>query len=200
MRIGVISDVHCAHEDLELAAEFLVQEGVDEILLAGDAHFEYRFSNEVVDLIRHYEMRYILGNHEAVLLGPHGKRALSGPHVGAENLAFTREAPFEMRTNVGGKMLTMVHANPWAPDNRYLSPSDPLFERCDELDTDYLILGHTHVPAIFRKGRTLVINPGSLAMSRDPERTPGTITYAVLDTSTDEAQIIRTTREGLRLD
>jgi putative phosphoesterase len=199
VRIGVISDVHCAHEELQLAAEFLVDEGVDEILLAGDAHFEYRFSNEVVDLIRKYEMRYILGNHEAVLLGPHGKRALSGAHVGESNLEFTREAPFEMRTNVGGKTLTMIHANPWAPDNRYLSQTDPLFQRTDELDTDYLILGHTHVPMVFRQGRTLVINPGSLALSRDPERTPGVITYAVLDTTTDEATIVRTTRDGLKI-
>jgi putative phosphoesterase len=198
MRLGVVSDVHCAAEDLRLAAECLVSEGVDEILVAGDAHFEYRFSNEVATLIQEYGMRYILGNHEAVLLGPHGKRALERPHVGAANLRFTQEAPSRMRTNVGGRTLTMVHANPWAPDNAYLGPDNPQFDRCDELDTDFLVLGHTHVPAVFRRGRTLVVNPGSLAMTREPGAPLGTVTYAVLDTDAEAAQILRTTRDGLR--
>jgi putative phosphoesterase len=198
VRLGIISDVHCAAEELQLAAELLIAEGAQEILLAGDAHFEYRFSNEVASLIQAYKMRYILGNHEAVLLGPHGQRALSRPHVGAANLRFTQETPFQLRTNVGGKTLTMVHANPWTPDNRYLGPHDRLFDRCDELDTDFLVLGHTHVPAVFRRGRTLVVNPGSLAMTREPGAPLGTVTYAVLDTDSDAAEIVRTTREGLR--
>jgi len=198
MRLGVISDVHCAAEDLHLAAEFLIADGVDEILLAGDAHFEYRFSDEVASLIQAYGMRYVLGNHEAVLLGPHGQRAVSRPHVGAQNLRFTREAPFRLRTNVGGRTLTMVHANPWASDNAYLGPQDRIFDRCDELDTDFLVLGHTHVPAVFRRGRTLVVNPGSLAMTREPGVSLGTVTYAVLDTEAEAAEIIRTTRDGLR--
>ena len=198
MRLGVISDVHCAADDLQRAAEHLVSEGVDEILLAGDAHFEYRFSNEVASLIQAYGMRYILGNHEAVLLGPHGSRARSRPHVGAANLRFTEEAPFRLRANVGGKTLTMVHANPWAPDNEYLGPQNRLFDRCDELDTDFLVLGHTHVPAVFRRGRTLVVNPGSLAMSREPGAPLGTLTYAVLDTDAEAAEIVRATRDGLR--
>jgi predicted phosphodiesterase len=133
-----------------------------------------------------------------VLLGPHGSRARSRPHVGAANLRFTEEAPFRLRTNVGGKTLTMVHANPWAPDNQYLGPQNRLFDRCDELDTDFLVLGHTHVPAVFRRGRTLVVNPGSLAMSREPGAPLGTLTYAVLDTDAEAAEIVRATRDGLR--
>ena len=51
MKLGIVSDVHCRHEELRLVAHALLREGVDEILLAGDAHDEYRFSNEVVDVI-----------------------------------------------------------------------------------------------------------------------------------------------------
>ncbi|MCW2524164.1 MAG: putative metallo-dependent phosphatase, partial [Frankiales bacterium] len=45
MKVGVISDVHCQHEALALTAQALVAEGVEEILLPGDSHYEYRFSN-----------------------------------------------------------------------------------------------------------------------------------------------------------
>jgi putative phosphoesterase len=190
VRIGIIADVHCQHEPLREAAEGLVSRAVDEIVLAGDAHYEYRFSNEVMEVIGDYRMRYVLGNHEAMLLGPHGTRAVSAPHVRQRNLVRLRQTPAHLRVRVGGKTLSVFHANPWAPDNRYLYEGDPLFGRCDELDTDYLILGHTHVPMSARFGRTLVVNPGSLTFSRDPGA-EGTITCAVLDTDTDEVELIR---------
>jgi putative phosphoesterase len=196
VRLGIVSDVHCQHDALEQAAQVLVGEGVDEILLAGDAHYEYRFSNEVVELIRAYGMRYVLGNHEAMLIGPHGERATAAAHVRPANLDFVRQSPYRITTKVGGKTLTMVHANPFAPDNHYLHPGDPLFRRCEELDTDYLILGHTHVPLTERFGRTLVINPGSLMFSRDAGAR-GLVTYAVLDTDTDEVRLERTRPEDL---
>ena len=47
---------------------------VDEILFAGDAVYEYRMSNEIVDLIRATGMHYVLGNHEIELLSPGGVR------------------------------------------------------------------------------------------------------------------------------
>jgi putative phosphoesterase len=190
MRLGIVSDVHCRHEELALVAQRLVDEGVDEILFAGDGHYEYSFSNEVVELSRNFGMRYVLGNHEAVLLGRHGVRARSAPHVRRANLEYLESAPTTIRTTIDGRTLTMVHANPFADDYRYLYPGDTLFDRCDELDTDYLVLGHTHIPSAVRHGRTLVINPGSLMFSRD-EGGHGRPTYAILDTTTDEVRLER---------
>jgi putative phosphoesterase len=190
MRIGIVSDVHCQDEPLKVVAQALVDAGVDEIVMAGDAHYEYRFSNEVMEIAHDYRMRYIQGNHEMMLLSTHGARAVSAAHVRRANLERLQQTPTRLRVQVDGKILTICHANPWAPDNRYLYPSDPLLQRCDELDTDYLILGHTHVPMTLRSGRTLVINPGSLAFSREAG-SEGSITYAVLDTSTGEARIER---------
>lgn len=194
MRLGIVSDVHCQTDALEWAAKRMTAEGVDEILLAGDAHFEYRFSNEVVDLIREYRMHYVLGNHEAVLLGIHGRRALERPGVRAEQVEFVRSAPRRVRMPVGdGKSLLMVHANPWEDSFDYLYDGDPHFGRCAELDADYLVLGHTHLPMCRRYGRTLVINPGSLAFSTDPE-SAGKFVYALLDTDKDTVEIVRESR------
>jgi putative phosphoesterase len=196
MKVGVISDVHCQHEALALTAKALVAEGVEEILLPGDSHYEYRFSNEVVELTREYDMRYVLGNHETMLIGPHGSRAVAAPHVRAANLGFVRATPHRITTQIGGKTLTMVHANPFAQDWQYLYSGNAAFSKIDELDTDYLVLGHTHVPMVERLGRTLVLNPGSLVFSRDPGA-EGTITYLVLDTDSDEVRTVRTTRTEL---
>jgi putative phosphoesterase len=196
MKVGIISDVHCQHEALALTAKALVAEGVEEILLPGDSHYEYRFSNEVVEVTQEYGMRYVLGNHETMLIGPHGARAVAAPHVRAANLEFVRATSHRIITKIAGKTLTMVHANPFAQDNTYLYSGNALFSRIDELDTDYLVLGHTHVPMVERLGRTLVLNPGSLVFSRDPG-SEGTITYLVLDTDSDEVRTVRTTRSEL---
>ena len=183
MKLGIVSDVHCQDEHLQLTVRALIEEGVDEILCAGDAHYEYRLSNEVAEIMRENDIRYIQGNHEWVLMGPHGSGARSAPHVRQANLDYVGEAPEQIRTMVNGKSLLMTHASPWPPKGHYLYAGDPLFERCDELDADYLILGHTHVPMVQRFGRTLVINPGALAYS---EALGALGEYAILDTSTDE--------------
>ena len=189
MKLGIVSDVHCQDEHLLLTVRALIDEGVDEILCAGDAHYEYRLSNEVAEIIRDHNIRYIQGNHEWVLMGPHGKGARSAPHVRQSNLDFIGNTPDEIRTTVNGKSLLMVHSTPWPPKGHYLHAGDPLFQRCDELDADYLILGHTHVPMVERIGRTLVINPGSLTFTREPGAY-GMLSYAILDTTTDEVTMM----------
>lgn len=189
VRIGLISDVHCNVEALDFAVAKLAGE-VDEILLAGDALYEYRFSNEVLESIQGNSIRYIIGNHEMVLLGPHGQRARSAPTVRQSNLDFLTSAPSQIRTRVGGKEIMMVHGSPWEPYNQYLCATSPELLRCAELDADVLILGHTHIPMCQRIGRTLVVNPGSLGNSREPGHT-GTVSYAVLDTHTDEFAVHR---------
>jgi len=189
VKLGIVSDVHCQDEHLKRTVLSMIADGVDEILCAGDAHYEYRLSNEVAEIITEHNIRYIQGNHEWVLMGGLGERARTAPHVRKSNLEAIQAAPDEIRTQINGKTLLMTHANPWAPKGHYLHSGDPLFERCDELDADYLILGHTHVPMVERFGRTLVINPGSLVFSREPGA-HGMLSYAVLDTSTDEVTLM----------
>lgn len=189
MLIGLISDIHCNVTALQTAVDEL-RPGVDEMLVAGDALYEYRFSNEVLECIRDNQMRYIIGNHERVLLGPHGERARGAATVRESNLAFLSSVPSRIRTKIGGKDVLIVHGSPWEPYNQYLNASSPEFDRCEELDADIVILGHTHIPMVQRFGRTLVVNPGSLGNSREPGHS-GTVSYATLDTASDEFTLHR---------
>ena len=86
MKIGIVADVHCNHEGLLAALERMGP--VDELLCAGDAVYQFRFSNEVMELLRDHGARYVLGNHERVILGPWGERARSLPTVRRGNLEF----------------------------------------------------------------------------------------------------------------
>ena len=100
------------------------------------------------------------------------------------------DAPLSYERTIGGKRLLMVHASPFSPYSDYLYRGSDQLARCGELDADILVLGHTHVPMAERVGSTLVVNPGSLGQGGDPDH-PGMVSYAVLDTDSDEVTIHR---------
>ena len=183
MRIGIVADVHCNHEALRLALEAMGD--VDELLCAGDAVYQFRFSNEVMQMLRERGARYIQGNHEETLLGPWGEHPRGAATVRADELAYMAAQPTRIETTVDGKALVMVHGSPFEPHNEYIYPTSPSLSRLATIEADYIILGHTHYQMAERVGRTLVINPGSAGEARDP-RNGFRLSYAVLDTSSDE--------------
>jgi putative phosphoesterase len=183
MRIGIVSDIHCNHEALRIAFDRMG--AVDELLCAGDAVYQFRFSNEVMALLRERSARYILGNHEDVLLGQWGEHARSVEGVQQSELEYMASHDYRLETRLNGKSLVMVHGSPWEPHNEYIYPNSPAISRLGEIGADYVILGHTHYQMAERVGRSLIINPGSAGEPRDP-RNGFMLSYAVLDTETDE--------------
>src|ERR687894_307875 len=103
MRIGIVSDIHCNVQGLKQAIERMGD--VDELLCAGDTIFEYRFSNEVVELLMERQARIVLGNHEHVFYGPAGVRARSAATIRQEALDFLSEQPLTIEVEVDGKRL-----------------------------------------------------------------------------------------------
>lgn len=184
MRIGIVSDIHCNSEGLRMALERMGP--VDELLCAGDSIFEYRFSNEVVEMLRGRGARIVLGNHERVFYGPQGARARSSAGVRRDCLDFLADQPWRIEVEVGSsKRLLMVHGSPFEPFDTYLYPKSPALQQLAQVEADYIVLGHTHHKMAERIGRALVINPGSTGDGRD-ERNGRALSYALLDTASGE--------------
>jgi putative phosphoesterase len=183
VRIGIVADIHCNHEAFRIALDRMGD--VDELLCAGDAVYQFRFSNEVMELLRERDARYILGNHEEVLLGKWGERARSAAWVREDALAYMATQSPRLETTIGGRRLVMVHGSPFEPHNEYIYPNSGSLSRLGEIDADYVVLGHTHYQMAERVGRVLVINPGSAGEARDA-RNAFRLSYAVLDTATGE--------------
>ena len=184
MRIGIVSDIHCNAVALDRAIEQMGD--IDELLCAGDACYQYRFSNDVAERLKQFGGRYVLGNHEEILLSEAGARAQASPSVDRSLLEWTRSQPQIIRTDIGAKKLLMFHATPWAPYREYLFPHDPQLQQLAEEEADFIIYGHTHAPLVKRIGRALIVNPGSAGEMRGTDQV---LTYAVLDTSDDHAEI-----------
>jgi putative phosphoesterase len=189
VKIGVVSDVHCHVAALETALEMMAHE-VDDVFVAGDVIYEYRFSNDVVNSIRDRAFPCVLGNHEMVFLGPRGDQARNAPGVDQVALEWLSRWPVRRHEEVGGRLVTMVHGSPWPPYDRYLTESDPSWAGCADIEADVLITGHTHVPMVKLVAGTLVVNPGSLGESREIGARD-MASYAIVDLERMDAEIVR---------
>lgn len=182
MRVGIVSDIHCNLPGLQRALELMGD--IDALFCAGDVVYQYRWSNEVVELLRDLGAYVVKGNHEEVLFGPAGERLRSQPNVRRDLLAWLDAQPYRLEVAVDGKNVLMTHGSPWPPYDEYHYPHEAVWARAAELDCDVLIVGHTHFQMARRFGRVLVINPGSAGEPRDP-RNGFQLSCAVWDTASD---------------
>jgi putative phosphoesterase len=173
--VGLIADLHGNVEALRVALGRL-DSRVDALVLAGDAMNEYRFSDEIIELIKDNDVHYIVGNHELSMMAI-AKQNKRVPTSSPDNWAFMEQTPTHRLLEFDGKRLLLVHGSPWQPYNDYLYESHAALERVPELGVDFLVLGHTHVAMAKLVGDTLVINPGSAGDARGA----GSLSYAILD-------------------
>ena len=187
MRLGIVSDIHCNARGLIRALELMGD--VDELICLGDSIYEYRFSNEVVRLLRDRQAQVIVGNHEECFFGPQGVRARAREGIDRELADWLLAQPHRRELRTGGKTLLLIHSTPWEPRGAYIHPASGEMVRFGEADADFVLYGHTHQQVVRRVGRVLVVNPGSTGEARDP-RNGSQLSCAVLDTASEEVQLI----------
>jgi putative phosphoesterase len=187
MKVGIVSDIHCNARGLSQALSLMGE--VEELICLGDSIYEYRFSNEVVALLRERGAQVIVGNHEEYFFGPHGERARARPGIDQELAAWLAGQPHRRELILGGKRLLLVHSTPWEPRGAYIHPGSTLLAGFAEVDADVVLYGHTHQHLVERIGGVLVINPGSTGDARDP-RNGGMLSCAVLDTVSEEVRVV----------
>jgi putative phosphoesterase len=186
LKVGIVSDVHCNHEGLLRALHILGD--VDELICLGDSIYEYRFSNEVVCILKNRGAHTILGNHEEGFLGPQGIRARQPDWIDRSSLQWLAERSQRLELSIGGKRLLVVHSTPWEPRGAYVYPHSSLLARFGEVQADFVLYGHTHHQLVRRVGKVLVINPGSAGEARDSSN-GRQLSCAVLDTASEEVVV-----------
>ena len=101
-------------------------------------------------------------------------------HTNEKSKAFMRALPFDVRFEVAGKHVRLVHGSP-RKVNEYLFEDKPArtFERIAALaDCDVLGFGHTHKPWAREYGGVLFVNCGSVGKPKDGDPRGS---FAVLD-------------------
>jgi len=186
VKIGIVSDLHCNHRGLLRALDILGD--VDELICLGDSIYEYRFSNEVAQILKDRGALTILGNHEEGFLGPQGVRAREPEWIDRSLLKWLADRPARHELSIDGKKLLAVHSTPWEPRGAYVYPHSEHLMRFAEAEADFVLYGHTHHQLVRRVGRVLVINPGSAGEARDSSN-GRQLSCAVLDTATEEVAV-----------
>lgn len=171
MNVGVISDIHGDYAALETALDRLHHlHRVDLVLCAGDLVGRGPQPDSVVELIRHYNIPTVRGNHDE------WNYALT-----PDNKAFLRALPLEWRATLDGSPVYMTHGKPgnnlWGLYRDHVS-NTLLNMMLDSLGAKVLITGHTHTPLYVRVQNGCVINPGSLYTFHNVRSTSHT--YGVL--------------------
>lgn len=198
MKIAVISDIHANLHALQAVWEDLTAQSPDEVYCLGDLVGYGAHPNEVTQFIRERGIPTLMGNYDegvgfdledcgCVYKDPELDRlgdlslAWSRQHTTAENKAYLRELPMQIRLEAHKPHLLLVHGSP-RKMNEYLFEDRPraTFERIAKLaGTDVLLFGHTHKPYTKKVAGTLFVNTGSVGRPKDGDPRAG---YVLLET------------------
>jgi putative phosphoesterase len=187
VKFGIVSDIHCNAAGLRRALALMGD--IDELICLGDSIWEYRFSNEVAQILKERQAHTILGNHEEGFFGPLGERARARPDNDPDLMDWLAVQPHRIELDCAGKRILLVHSTPWEPRGAYVHPDSAELARFAESEADFVLYGHTHRQVVKRFGRVLVVNPGSAGDARD-HNNGRLLSCAVLDTASEEAHII----------
>ena len=185
-RVAVITDLHANQPALESALSRIKELGVDAAYCGGDLVGYGPHPNEVCVWIEDSAIPTIYGNYDYAIgrdledcgcayVDRHD-RAIGQlsvewtlAHTNERSKAFMRELPFDLRFQLGGKRVRLVHGSP-RKVNEYLFEEKPArtFERIAALaDCDVLVFGYTHKPWVHKYGGVLFVNCGSVGKPKD---------------------------------
>ena len=165
--------------------------------------------NECINLLRELDPQSIVGNHDWAVMdkadiddfNPEAKEAVlwTRAQLTPDNMDYLQNLPISL---VQDQEYTLVHGSPRKPIWEYILHPSTASLNFAYFHTSYCLVGHTHVPVIFRfleqeskptceaerlwetgthslgEGR-LIINPGSIGQPRDGD---SRASYAILDT------------------
>jgi putative phosphoesterase len=195
--VAVITDIHGNLPALEAALARIDELGIETVYCGGDLVGYGPWPNEVCGLIQERGIPTIYGNYDYAIGRDEEDCMCAYPnqhdrdlgqlsvHWTLENTSqaskdFMRELPFDLRFELGGKRILLVHGSP-RKVNEYLFEDKPArtFERIAAgADCDVMVFGHTHKPWIHTYGDTLFVNCGSVGKPKDGDPRGG---FAVLD-------------------
>lgn len=162
MRIGIISDIHGNYVALRTVLEHMGS--VDALWCLGDLVGYGPQPNECIQAVSQYPHLSIPGNHDWGTLGKLDNTEFNTDArilldwtrqtLTPEYAAYLESLP--VTVTPGEPSFTLVHASPRDPMWEYLLDLFDAAECFPLFKTRYLLVGHTHVPLIFRDALGIV--------------------------------------------
>lgn len=182
MKIGIISDIHSNYRAFKVCLDYFEKENVDYYLLLGDYVSDTPCPEKVMEMIyslrREHRVLMVRGNREDYFLEDREKDKGWTDCSATGNLLYTKERltendfDFFEQLPVSGTFfeegypsITFCHGSPASTREHIYMNTENSDRWLEEIDTDYLIAGHTHQRCIYsHQGRTY-INTGSCGIA-----------------------------------
>jgi putative phosphoesterase len=178
MKIAILSDVHSNLAALEAVASRLPS--YDELYCLGDVVGYGPQPNEVIEKLQLLRPRIVLmGNHDyAVVTGNvegfsfHAAKAVEWTRreLAEAGRSYLASLSPSVKLEREGVVLALYHGSPRDPLTEYIFPGIPetvgraLLQMAS---AKVVLLGHTHMPMLYRYDGCVLANPGSVGQPRD---------------------------------
>jgi putative phosphoesterase len=190
MRILLLADIHSNWAALRAVAE--AEPAFDACLFLGDLVDYGADPLPCIDWVRRHATHSVRGNHDhavAQRVSPKsggGLRRLAAATrplhwnvIDPHRNKYLARLPLVRQVELGGRSYYLVHATPRDPLDEYVT-ADPATwrSRLEQVEADFVCVGHSHVPFHLTLDRTVVVNPGSIGQPRDGDPRAA---YAVME-------------------
>lgn len=195
MRVAIISDLHGNKDAFSAVLDDAVKNEVEHLLILGDIVGYYYYPKFILQEIKKWKHDIIKGNHEIILEQLYNREinfeTINKKYGSAHEIALTQfskeeliylfSLPSSKKVEIDGVKFSLNHGAPWSI-NAYLYPSSSveLFNRCDDENIDFVLVGHSHYAFSVKTKNSIVINPGSVGQSRQKG---GVASWVLFDTS-----------------
>ena len=177
---------------------------VEHLLILGDVVGYYYHPDKVMTLLAEWDFDMIKGNHEEIL-----RNLLSNPSLNEsirlkygsghqhaikkldkKTIISLINLPSKKTVIIDGISFGLNHGTPW-DSNEYLYPDADVkkINRCDSIDHDFVLIGHTHYSFTHQCENSILINPGSVGQSREKG---GYAYWAIINTEDKSYHIKKT--------
>jgi protein phosphatase len=175
MKIVVISDLHSNFDALSALPEL-----GDELWVLGDLVNYGPMPAEVVSFVRTHSEIVISGNHDHAVGFDVDPRCnpryaemadttmqYSKANLDIDAIAYLHDLPLTRVIERDNHRFLLCHAIPSNPLYGYCPENSDLWPKeLEQVDADFLLVGHTHTPFIRKIGAKTIVNPGSLGQPK----------------------------------
>ncbi|MDE5746598.1 MAG: metallophosphoesterase family protein [Acetatifactor sp.] len=186
MKVAVISDVHGNYKALEAFLAYVEKHPIDAVIGLGDYITDSPYPERTLSMVYEMEKRYpcylLRGNREEYLLdnrrqdqgwhisSPNGSLYYTSQRVTDRDLDWMENMPSEMVLELGNcPALTLCHGAPGVIRGNFEFDRPLKEQSMEQLQTQYLLGGHTHHQELDQLYGKTYLNPGSLGLPIDEQ-------------------------------
>ena len=215
MRCAIVADIHANLAAFMAVLVDIKEQGeVEEIWCLGDIVGYGPEPHRCLELLRQTNHICVAGNHDLAAIGEIDTNQFNPDAVAAIQWTSGQLTPHdelyikELPLVIERDEFTLVHGSPREPVWEYILSISAASENFAHFKSDYCLVCHSHVPAVFKSGKDgacsfsrftpesavglgeerLIINPGSVGQPRDGDPRAS---YAIYDSQAGQVKLRR---------